>query len=119
MIGGQNYQINIRISGQVSIIGYPSAGHGRPFYCSADAAVHAWKDHPDEWQTDCGKNFNDGVSRSPYMINYDPEAHQGTVAAALGGDNKGSVGPDGEFSLGNPITPDFETFLQDVLKHHA
>lgn len=119
VVGGQSYQTNIRIGDRVNIIGYPSAGHGRPYDCSADATVHAWKDHPDEWQTDCGKNFNDGVSGSPYMINYNPEIRQGTVVATLGGDNNGSAGPGGELSLGNPLTPDFETFLQDVIAHHA
>lgn len=121
VVGGQNYEINIPISGRVTIIGYPSSdGHGRPYYCQASATVHSWKGgHHNEWQTDCGKNFNDGVSGSAYMVNYNPQTHQGTVVAALGGDNEGSAGPGGEFSLGDPLSDSFKTFLQDVLKHHA
>jgi hypothetical protein len=41
--GGQNYEINTSIGGRVSIIGYPSDGHGRPYYCEAPAAVHIWQ----------------------------------------------------------------------------
>ncbi|MGB6165128.1 MAG: hypothetical protein WCF33_11615 [Pseudonocardiaceae bacterium] len=120
VVGGQNYGIDIPIGGPVSIIGYPSSdGHGRPYYCGADATVHVWKGHPNEWQTDCGKNFNAGVSGSAYMVNYNPQTHQGTVVAALGGDDEGSAGPGGEFSLGDPLTGSFNTFLQDVLKKHA
>lgn len=121
VVGGQNYEINSPIGGQVSIIGYPSSdGHGRPYYCGANATVHYWKGgHHNEWRTDCGKNFNAGVSGSPYMINYNPQTHQGTVVAALGGDNEGGVGPGEEISLGDPLTESFKTFLQDVLKKHA
>ncbi|MBV9139967.1 MAG: hypothetical protein JO115_03455 [Pseudonocardiales bacterium] len=53
------------------------------------------------------------------MINYNPQTHQGTVVAALGGDHEGSAGPGGEYSLGDPLTDSFSTFLQDVLKKHA
>lgn len=121
VVGGQNYQVNVPIGGRVSIIGYPSSdGHGRPYYCGADATVHFWKGgNHNEWQADCGKNLNDGASGSPYMINYNLQTHQGTVVAALGGDNEGSAGPGGEFSLGDPLSSSFSTFLQDVLKNHA
>ncbi len=118
--GGQNYEINVPIGGRVSVIGYPSDGHGRPYYCGADATVHVWKGgHHNEWQTDCGKNFNNGTSGSAYMINYDPQTHQGTVVAALGGDNEGGAGPGDEFSLGDPLTSSFKSFLKDVQEKHA
>lgn len=119
VVGGQDYQIGAPIRGRVSIIGYPNAGHGRPYDCEADATVHAWHGHPDEWQTDCGKNFGTGVSGSAYMLNYDRGSHRGTVVAALGGDHEGSAGPGGELSLGDPLTSHFKSFLDDVLEHHA
>jgi hypothetical protein len=82
--------------------------------------VHFWKGgNHNEWQTDCGTNFNAGVSGSAYMVSYSPQTYQGTVVAALGGDDEGSAGPDGQFSLGDPLTSSFVTFLQDVLKNHA
>lgn len=119
VVGGQSYRINVPIGGHVSIIGYPSDGHDRPYYCGADATVHVWKGHPNEWQTNCGKNFNTGVSGSPYMIDYDTRTHRGTVVAALGGDNEGGIGPGEELSLGDPLTSNFDAFLQDVLRRHA
>jgi V8-like Glu-specific endopeptidase len=120
VVGAQTYKTDVSSGvGRVGVIGYPSAGHGRPYYCGADATTHVWKGHPNQWQTDCGTNFNDGVSGSAYLIDYNLQAHQGIVVAVLGGDNEGSAGPDGEFSLGDPLTGQFETLLRDVLDHHA
>ncbi|MGH3795893.1 MAG: trypsin-like serine peptidase [Pseudonocardiaceae bacterium] len=120
VVGAQTYETDVSSgAGRVSVIGYPSDGHGRPYYCGAEATTHFWKGHTNQWQTDCGTNFNDGVSGSAYMIDYNPRTHQGTVVAALGGDHEGSAGLGGEFSLGDPLTGRFETFLQDVLDHHA